>query len=472
MDGTGDDTEATDRDARPGSPWHGVPRALRQRILRHGRRLARRAGLLAALYAALLVLSGAGPMSAGFALLVMLAVTAAAAALPDGDDLGPGDDAADDAPDPVLTTALAATRASATSLGRSDGWRLVVDALPEPAVALDRLGQVAHANALMRELFPRIRDGVPFSHVTRHPDLMDAIDRAGAAGESITVEMLERVPLDRRLSVTVSRLVAPRAPTSLPSHLVTFRDLTEQDRLDQMRADFVANASHELRTPLASLRGFVETLQGPARDDAAARQRFLGLMASQAMRMTRLIDDLLSLSRVEMRAHLLPRGTVDLNEVAAYVRQTLEPLSREDGVEVTVHRQPQPARIRGDRDEIVQLLQNLLQNAIKYGRPGGKVEVRIERAEAASDGPARLTAAVIDDGPGIAPEHLPRLTERFYRVNAASSREKGGTGLGLAIVKHIALRHRADLAISSTLGRGSRFAVAFDEVAAGLAEPT
>jgi two-component system phosphate regulon sensor histidine kinase PhoR len=269
------------------------------------------------------------------------------------------------------------------------------------------------------------------------------------------------------VAATVSRLESWSASTS-PHVLVTFRDLTEQDRLAQMRADFIANASHELRTPLASLRAFVETLQGPARDDVTARTRFLTLMASQAERMTRLIDDLLSLSRVEMRVHLPPRGIVELNETAAYVYQSLEPVAEGAKVKLSLVRDETPARIRGDREEIVQVLQNFIQNAIKYGREGGTIEVRVGREAPRGAGDARVWVSVVDDGPGIAPEHLPRLTERFYRVSVASSREKGGTGLGLAIVKHIVNRHRGELRIASRLGAGSSFTASFDELGAGV----
>jgi two-component system, OmpR family, phosphate regulon sensor histidine kinase PhoR len=345
------------------------------------------------------------------------------------------------------------------------GWRAVVDAIPNGALALDAASTIVHYNRQITELFPKIRNGVPISHVSRNPDLIAAVDRALASEERIDVELIERVPVERRVLATVSRLGRSVHP-SAPLLLVNFRDMTDQDRLAQMRADFIANASHELRTPLASLRAFVETLQGPARDDAVARERFLRLMASQAERMTRLIDDLLSLSRVEMRVHLPPRGIVDLNEVAAYVYQSLEPVAEGFGITLTQHGDPTPARIRGDREEIVQVLQNLIQNAIKYGREGGHVEVRVGRDGARGSTQAKVWVAVRDDGPGIAPVHLPRLTERFYRVNVASSREKGGTGLGLAIVKHILNRHRGELKISSKLGSGSTFTTCFDELGA------
>ena len=346
-------------------------------------------------------------------------------------------------------------------------WRAVVDAIPTAALALDAAGTLVHHNRLATEMFPKIKSGQPMSQVSRSPDLLVAVDRVLASDERIDVDLVERVPVERRVAATVSRLEGSSASTS-PHVLVTFRDLTEQDRLAQMRADFIANASHELRTPLASLRAFVETLQGPARDDVAACTRFLTLMASQAERMTRLIDDLLSLSRVEMRVHLPPRGIVELNETAAYVHQSLEPVAEGAKVKLSLVRDETPARIRGDREEIVQVLQNFIQNAIKYGREGGTIEVRVGRDAPRGAGDARVWVSVVDDGPGIAPEHLPRLTERFYRVSVASSREKGGTGLGLAIVKHIVNRHRGELRIASRLGAGSSFTASFDELGAGV----
>ena len=242
-----------------------------------------------------------------------------------------------------------------------------------------------------------------------------------------------------------------------PVLLIFFRDLSEQDRLARMRADFVANASHELRTPLAYLKGSVETLQGPAKDDAAARETFLNTMAEQAERMTRLVDDLLSLSRVEMREYLPPSGEADLAAVLADVAQAAEPLAQQAGIALTLSGLDGAAVVRGDHDELAQVFQNLIQNAIKYGRKGGMVEVRLARERAARA--VRYRVDVADDGPGIAPQHLPRLTERFYRVNVAASREKGGTGLGLAIVKHVLNRHRGELLITSRLGQGSTFSV-------------
>jgi two-component system phosphate regulon sensor histidine kinase PhoR len=211
-----------------------------------------------------------------------------------------------------------------------------------------------------------------------------------------------------------------------------------------------------MRTPLAAVSGFIETLQGPARDDPAARERFLAIMGDQTRRMRRLIDDLLSLSRVEMRAHVRPSETVDLAEIVARVVTALAPIARDQDVTLVLEGADAPLRLRGDADELAQVFSNLVENAIKYGGPGKTVTVRATQA----DGPeAPISVAVADEGPGIAAEHLPRLTERFYRVDVASSRSKQGTGLGLAIVKHIVTRHRGKLTITSSPGAGATFTV-------------
>jgi two-component system phosphate regulon sensor histidine kinase PhoR len=258
------------------------------------------------------------------------------------------------------------------------------------------------------------------------------------------------------MAVTVAPLANPTEKDG--KILILLRDLTELERINQMRADFIANASHELRTPLASLRGFIETLQGTAKDDPKARERFLAIMAEQASRMTRLIDALLSLSRVEMNAHVPPSAYIDLNLVLDHTRDTLEPLAKSNELRLEVDGFGRPAIVRGDRDELVQVLQNLVHNALKYGGRGGKVRLEAKRLAPHGRQGARYAIAVIDQGPGIAPEHLPRLTERFYRIEA-ESKDKVGTGLGLAIVKHILNRHRGELAISSKPGKGSTFTV-------------
>jgi two-component system, OmpR family, phosphate regulon sensor histidine kinase PhoR len=355
-----------------------------------------------------------------------------------------------------------ATGARTVSQAAADGdrlWRMVIDAVPEPAVALNSNGQIVHANRLAEEQFRARRRGGHLASISRAPELLAAVEEALESRQGRAVELQARVPVERRLLATVVPLEHPSAGTGAPALMITFRDLTEQDRLARMRADFVANASHELRTPLASLKGYVETLQSSAKDDAAARERFLKIMGEQAERMSRLVDDLLSLSRVEMREYLPLSDEVELGEVLTEVAQTLEPLATRAGVTLTLSRGDAEARVRGDRDELMQVFQNLVQNAVKYGRSNGKVEIRMTREPAASGRPEGFRVDVADSGPGIAPQHLPRLTERFYRVNVAASREKGGTGLGLAIVKHILNRHRGELVITSKVGHGSTFSV-------------
>jgi two-component system, OmpR family, phosphate regulon sensor histidine kinase PhoR len=338
-------------------------------------------------------------------------------------------------------------------------WRMVIDAVPEPAMVLDHSGYVLHANRLAENLFGSRRRGGHLASMSRDPELLEAVDRALASGAASSVELHERVPVERRMLAGVAPLDKSRSSLQGPALLLSFRDLSEQDRLTRMRADFVANASHELRTPLASLRGFVETLQGAAKEDGAARERFLKVMSEQAERMTRLVDDLLSLSRVEMREHLPPAERVDLNQAVGHVIQSLQPIAAQAGTTIAFRGLDQPAVIRGESDEIVQVFQNLVQNAIKYGKQGGHIGVHVSREAPGRGRPDRFVVSVTDDGAGIAAQHLPRLTERFYRVNVAASREKGGTGLGLAIVKHILNRHRGELDITSTVGRGSTFSV-------------
>jgi two-component system phosphate regulon sensor histidine kinase PhoR len=244
--------------------------------------------------------------------------------------------------------------------------------------------------------------------------------------------------------------------------LMTFHDQTPLRRVEEMRADFVANASHELRTPLAALSGFIDTLQVQAKDDPKARERFLGIMHNQATRMARLIDDLLSLSRVELSAHVRPDTLIDLVPIIRQVADGLEPLARERQVEVEASLPETPVMIAGDREELLRLFENLIENALKYGASGGRVVVSLISVPAA-DGSVEIRAMVRDFGPGITPEHLPRLTERFYRVDVGDSRSQGGTGLGLSLVKHILNRHRGRLLIESVPRQGATFTACFPQ---------
>jgi two-component system, OmpR family, phosphate regulon sensor histidine kinase PhoR len=339
----------------------------------------------------------------------------------------------------------------------ADPLQAVVAGLPDAVIALDRDGRVLALNERARALAPALRQGEPVSLAVRMPELIEAIGRACAGGEEQRVEYSERVPLDRWFETIVTPV--KRAPDASKPDLVlmTFHDLTPQRRVEEMRADFVANASHELRTPLAALLGFIETLQGPAREDAKARERFLAIMQEQARRMARLIDDLLSLSRIELNAHRRPETPVDLVPMIRQVVDGLQTLARDRGVTVNVVAAA-ALTVLGDRDELLRAFENLVENALKYGAPGKRVDITLASATAA-DGESEAQVSVRDYGPGIAPEHLPRLTERFYRVDVRESRAQGGTGLGLALVKHILNRHRGRLSIESTPGAGATFTI-------------
>jgi two-component system phosphate regulon sensor histidine kinase PhoR len=252
-------------------------------------------------------------------------------------------------------------------------------------------------------------------------------------------------------------------PLGAPSALITLHDITAIKRSEQMRADFVANASHELRTPLSTLIGFIETLRGPARDDSDARDRFLGIMEEQAGRMSRLINDLLSLSRIELDEHTAPVGKVELPGMLGSVVDLLQIKASQRGMTLELQIDDPLPPVIGDADQLTQVFQNLIDNAIKYGNPDTAVRIAA-RVHDSERGRSTVSVAVRDRGDGIAKSHLPRLTERFYRVDPARSRALGGTGLGLAIVKHIVSRHRGRLAVDSEVGSGSTFTVTLPAV--------
>jgi two-component system, OmpR family, phosphate regulon sensor histidine kinase PhoR len=331
----------------------------------------------------------------------------------------------------------------------------VVSGLPDAVIALDRSGVVVASNAAARERTPALTRGTPLSFALRNADIIEAVRAAVASGDAQRVEFYERVPADRWSEAFVAPVALPETIAGRRDLVIlTLHDLTPLKRVEEMRADFVANASHELRTPLASLSGFIETLQGPARDDKQARERFLDIMKAQATRMARLIEDLLSLSRIELKAHVRPEQQLDLVPIVRQVADGLQTLSRDRGVEVKVDTPAEPVVVRGDRDELIRVVENLVENALKYGASGQRVDISLR-----PDTDGEAIVAVRDYGPGIAPEHLPRLTERFYRVDVVESRAQGGTGLGLALVKHILQRHRGRLAIESAPGKGATFTV-------------
>jgi two-component system, OmpR family, phosphate regulon sensor histidine kinase PhoR len=335
----------------------------------------------------------------------------------------------------------------------------VVSDLPDPTIVLTPESTVVAFNESAQEITPGILRAEPISFALRIPNVLEAIRAVAASRQMRRIEFFQRVPTDRWWEATIAPLVLPGGG-GLARHLVllALRDLTPLRRVEEMRADFVANASHELRTPLASLSGFIETLQGPARNDPSSRDRFLGIMKEQATRMARLIDDLLSLSRIEQKVHIHPDTTTDLVMIVNEVTDGLAPLARERDVEIKINGEADALDVLGDRDELIRVFENLIENALKYGASGKRIDITLTREPAAGE-PRDAMVSVRDYGPGIAPEHLPRLTERFYRVDIAESRAQGGTGLGLALVKHILNRHRGRLTIESTLGSGASFSV-------------
>jgi two-component system phosphate regulon sensor histidine kinase PhoR len=339
----------------------------------------------------------------------------------------------------------------------------VVAGMPDPAVLLDRAGRVIHLNAAAAQLAPALRRNELAQFALRSPEIITALREAIATTEARRATYLDHVPVDRWMELIITPIPVPTLFGGTDKcMLMTFHDQTPLRRVEEMRADFVANASHELRTPLAALSGFIDTLQGPAKDDPRARERFLGIMHIQATRMARLIDDLLSLSRVELSAHVRPDTLVDIVPIIRQVVDGLEPLARERQVIIDVDLPDNAVWIAGDREELLRLFENLVENALKYGASGGRVIVSLTTA-VSNEGVPEVRVMVRDFGPGIAPEHLPRLTERFYRVDVGDSRAQGGTGLGLSLVKHIVNRHRGRLLIESVLKNGATFTACFPQ---------
>ncbi|HEX4078343.1 MAG TPA: ATP-binding protein [Rhizomicrobium sp.] len=338
--------------------------------------------------------------------------------------------------------------------------REILERLPDPLMLLDEASRVILANSAMVAVVGTDTQRKHVSSVLRTPALLEAIERTAATGEPASIEFSVRVPVEQHYQAYVTRTEQSPRVTAVMLH-----DVTAALRAREARADFVANASHELRTPLAALSGFIDTLKGHARDDEAARERFLDIMSVEAGRMRRLIDDLLSLTRIEQNEHVPPQDEVDIHGVVRDAAAALQGLARLENMTLCVEQANGLPAIAGDRDELIQLFQNLMHNAIKYGRPGGHVWVSLASASGPIAPPGRhradafVSIAVKDDGEGIPREAIPRLTERFYRVDVRRSRERGGTGLGLAIVKHIVNRHHGRLLIDSKDGEGSIFTV-------------
>jgi len=335
----------------------------------------------------------------------------------------------------------------------------ILSGLPEPVVLVGAEGRIAAANRAAAEVLGPELQGQPALAVFRQPEAVAAIERARATGAEARARLsLPTRAFDATYRMTVHPCDATGAAAGLT--VVSLADIGHIEEAEQIRRDFVANMSHELRSPLTVLTGFIETLKGPARNDAEARARFLAIMEGEALRMNRLIGDLLQLSRVEANQRVRPRDPVDLAEVVCTTLTALRPQLEERGIAATVAAPDGPLTVPGDRDQLIQVFHNLVENAIKYGSAGGSVRVtaRIEPRMVGMAGPV-VAVEVADSGEGIDPVHLPRLTERFYRVDSHRSRAMGGTGLGLAIVKHIVQRHRGRLAIRSAKGEGSSFTV-------------
>jgi two-component system phosphate regulon sensor histidine kinase PhoR len=343
--------------------------------------------------------------------------------------------------------------------------RELFERLPDPLMLMDRSGRVLFTNRAMRAVVGTDVTRKHVSAVLRTPSVLQAISQTADSGEPTSVEFMFPVPLERHFQAYVMRTGEAPTVTALLLH-----DLTAVKRAEQARTDFIANASHELRTPLAAVTGFIETLKGHAKDDAHAREKFLDIMSVETGRMRRLIDDLLSLTRIEQNEHVPPAGRVDIVAVVKDAAAALGPLAEADQVSIVIGKAQDIPTVIGERDELIQLFQNLIHNASKYGKPGGHIWIDFARMSGPAPGPGRratgnmVTVSVRDDGEGIPREAVPRLTERFYRVDVKRSRERGGTGLGLAIVKHIVNRHQGRLQIDSEPGKGSTFKVSLPAV--------
>jgi two-component system, OmpR family, phosphate regulon sensor histidine kinase PhoR len=345
----------------------------------------------------------------------------------------------------LATFALMRPRASvdAPLADRDDGANLLA-AFEDPLLVV-RERRVLFANEAAKALLGAHIEGSDVRLAIRHPAAAEHLAGGDGGGEPVRIELVGLGELGRPWEMAI-------APLADGSRLVRLADQSLARAAEQMRVDFVANASHELRTPLATLIGFIETLQDEVAVDPATRQRFVAIMAGEALRMRDLLDDLMSLSRIEAERFALPRDTVDLRPLVEEVRAALKPIAGGRGIRI--ENRAGATLVSGDRGQLGQMLTNLIVNALKYGRPETPVRIRLD-----DGGPDLISVTVIDKGEGIAADHIPRLTERFYRVDPGRSRQVGGTGLGLAIVKHIVLRHRGRLEIRSRLGIGTRVAV-------------
>ncbi|MFD0860446.1 sensor histidine kinase [Roseovarius aquimarinus] len=324
----------------------------------------------------------------------------------------------------------------------------LIAAIPMPALLIGADMRVIAANGAAEAVLGAGGVGGHVARVIRQPAVLEAIEACRSGGGRTEAQFTAD-------DAGQDALYDVRCAQADGAILVCMSDVSTMMQTDRMRREFVANVSHELRTPLTALSGFIETLRGPARGDVAATDRFLATMQEEAARMERLVHDLLSLSRVEAQQRQRPRASIDLRGVVTGAASALSGVAEGAGADLRVDLPEEPVMVLGDGDQLHQVCLNLIENALKYGGQGGHVDValRSEAQNQALRGPAAILT-VRDDGPGIDPVHIPRLTERFYRIDSHRSRAMGGTGLGLAIVKHIAQRHRGRMLIESALGQG------------------
>ncbi len=343
----------------------------------------------------------------------------------------------------------------------------LMEVLPDPLLQVDLRGSVVYANRAALERFGADLRGRPLRRVLRAPELLEAVASALDADLASQVTLAEPRAHGRRFQVEVQPV---RIPGQEPLALMVLRERTSEHLSQRMMSDFVANASHEIRTPLTAIRGFIDTLRGPARDDAQARERFLQTMATEADRMARLVGELMTLSQVELMELHRPDAPVAIGEVLDAVVSAQAGVAASNGVELRLDVADRLPTVPGDADQLQQVFTNLVDNALKYGSAGGRVDIRAKTLAAAPPRASRLSGLaavavdVIDYGDGIPADAVPRITERFFRVDSSRSRLLGGTGLGLAIVKHIVNRHRGHLAIDSALGEGCRVTVYLEMV--------
>jgi len=336
----------------------------------------------------------------------------------------------------------------------------IVSAIPMPALMVDQTERIIAANTDAKTLLSQNIVGRHFATILRQPQVIETLEQSlRTKGPAKTRHLSNDGAQDTTFEVECRYMNGVGAVAG-GAVLAIFQDVTHVEQASQMRRDFVANVSHELRTPLTALMGFIETLRGPARDDIAARDRFLQIMTDEANRMNRLVGDLLSLNRVESEERVRPKEQLELTGLLQSTLNSLRPLAEDAGVNLTLNAPSDPVSLTGDSDQLRQVFTNLIENGIKYGGSGESVEIHVQSSERDTTirGPA-VRVQVVDKGPGIDAVHLPRLTERFYRADSHRSRQLGGTGLGLAIVKHIINRHRGRLRVESELGKGTVFTV-------------